>query len=132
MPTDGGRKNNLTTETVSHRQGEQTLEEMRAGRQYLKYTFFKLATTWWKLSIVERDSAKESFRRIFAKYSEKMIVKPFSLFGTRGDSDFMLWTISENLKDFQDLLAEIMRSPLGAYISLPYSYLSMTRRSEYI
>lgn len=61
-----------------------------------------------------------------------MIVKSFSLFGTRGDCDFMLWTISERLEDFQELLSEIMRSQLGPHLSIPYSYLSMTRRSEYV
>ena len=61
-----------------------------------------------------------------------MIVKSFSLFGTRGDADFMLWLISERLEDFQELLTEILKSPMGRYISTPYSYLSMTRRSEYI
>ncbi len=61
-----------------------------------------------------------------------MIVKSFSLIGTRGDSDFMLWTISERLEDFQNLLSEVLRSRLGRFISTPYSYLSMTRKSEYI
>lgn len=122
----------LTTEAISHRPEEQTLEEMRPGRQYLKYTFFKLSPEWWKLAIAEKKSAKQQFRVVVAKYSEKAIVKPFSLFGTRGDCDFMLWTISENLEDFQDFLSEVMRSSVGAFVSTPFSYLSMTRRSEYI
>jgi chlorite dismutase len=121
-------------ETVSRpSQHAQTLEEMRMGRQYLKYTFFKLAPSWRRdLNDETRELAKASFQNIFQKHSERMIVKPFSLFGTRGDCDFMLWTISENLEDFQEMLSEIMKSPLGAHVSTPYSYLSMTRRSEYI
>jgi chlorite dismutase len=133
----------MTTETVirtpgesgarsSFGQGEQTVEEMREGRQYLKYTFFKLAPSWRALGDGERAEAKEIFRQIVAKYSEQMIVKPFSLFGTRGDCDFMLWTISERLEDFQDLLSKVMKSPMGRHLSTPYSYLSMTRKSEYI
>src|SRR4029077_18054223 len=56
----------------------------------------------------------------------------FSTFGTRGDVDFMLWTISESLEDFQEFISSILKSEMGRYISTPYSYLSMTRRSEYI
>jgi chlorite dismutase len=61
-----------------------------------------------------------------------MIVKTFSLIGTRGDSDFMLWTISERLEDFQDFISEISKSEMGRFVETPYSYLSMTRKSEYV
>jgi chlorite dismutase len=119
----------------SHRrnQAEQSLEEMRAGRQFLKYTFFRLLPTWRQVGDLERKEAKETLREIVNKYSKSsMIVKPFSLFGTRGDSDFMFWTISERLEDFQEMISEIFKSPIGKHLSTSYSYLSMTRRSEYI
>ena len=119
-------------ETRSQHQEDQTLEEMRIGRQYLKYTFFKLLPSWRDQDKDSREGAKNAFREIFTSFSERMIVKSFSLFGTRGDADFMLWTISEKLEDFQELLSEILRSPIGRYVSIPFSYLSMTRRSEYI
>ena len=119
-------------EMMSQHQEDQTLEEMRIGRQYLKYTFFKFLPSWRDQNKVSRETAKNAFREIYRKFSEQMIVKSFSMFGTRGDADFMLWTISERLEDFQELLSEILKSPLGRYLSTPYSYLSMTRRSEYI
>jgi chlorite dismutase len=116
-----------------HVQAEQSLEEMRASRQFLKYTFFKLLPSWRQAEDSERRKARESLREIVEKYSRtSIIVKPFSLFGTRGDSDFMFWTISERLEDFQVMISEILKSPMGKYLSTPYSYLSMTRRSEYI
>jgi chlorite dismutase len=105
---------------------------MRQGRQFLKYTFFKLLPAWRAAPESEKTSSKQNFREIVNKYSERMIVKPFSLFGTRGDCDFMLWTISERLEDFQEMLSELLKGPLGKYLVTPYSYLSMTRRSEYI
>jgi chlorite dismutase len=113
-----------------HEEAQQTVEEMREGRQYLKYTFFKLTPEWRAVS--DAASIKEEFAKIITRYSEKMIVKSFSLFGTRGDCDFMLWTISERLEDFQDLVTEVYKSRIGKYLMTPYSYLSMTRRSEYI
>ncbi len=135
----------LTTETVHtttpshtegshhhHREQEQSVEELREGRQFLKYTFFKLLPSWRTADQTEQQQAKEAFRLIVHKYGERLIVKPFSLFGTRGDCDFMLWLISERLEDFQEMISEILKSPLGKYVTTPYSYLSMTRRSEYI
>ncbi|MGI0090422.1 MAG: chlorite dismutase family protein [Nitrososphaerales archaeon] len=112
---------------------EQSIEEMHEGRQYLKYTFFKLLPSWRSAEDSERTKAKAEFGSIVEHpYSDMMIVKSFSLFGTRGDADFMLWSISERLEDFQEMLSQILKSQLGRYIETPYSYLSMTRRSEYI
>lgn len=129
----------MTTETATPRQDrgrqgheEQTVEEMREGRQYLKYTFYKLLPSWRTCSEKEREESRREFRKTVSKYEDRMIVKSFSLIGTRGDSDFMLWTISERLEDFQDLLSEVLKSKLGRFITTPYSYLSMTRKSEYI
>jgi chlorite dismutase len=121
-----------TGDTQHHREQEQTVEELREGRQFLKYTFFKLSPLWRTADQTESQQAKEGFRLIVHKYGARMILKPFSLFGTRGDCDFMLWTISERLEDFQEMLSEVLKSPLGKYVTIPYSYLSMTRRSEYI
>ncbi|HVB12353.1 MAG TPA: chlorite dismutase family protein [Nitrososphaerales archaeon] len=111
---------------------EQTVEEMREGRQFLKYTFYKFLPSWRECSERERDEARDEFRKIMYNYEETMIVKSFALIGTRGDSDFMLWTISERLEDFQDLLSDVLKSKLGRFVDTPYSYLSMTRKSEYI
>jgi chlorite dismutase len=111
---------------------ESQLEEMRKGRQFLKYTFFKILPSWRSVSDQKRVNAKESFRKVVDKYTKQMIVKPYSLFGTRGDCDFMLWTISEGLEDFQEFISEIFKSEIGEFLSIAYSYLSMTRKSEYI
>lgn len=124
------------TEKASEEQSQevasQTLEEMRQGRQYLKYTFFKLLPSWRALDAEQRASSKQSMILLLDEYSKRMIIKTFSLVGTRADSDFMLWTISERLEDFQDLVSKILKTEMGGHLTLPYSYLSMTRRSEYI
>ncbi len=122
----------LEVKKRDHHVVEQSLEEMREGRQYLKYTFFKFLPSWWAERSEMKEGTKEEFSRILEKFSKRMIIKTFSLFGTRGDADFMLWTISERLDDFQELISEIFQSSLGRSLTTPYSYLSMTRRSEYI
>ena len=122
-----------TTVRKEHQsESQKSIEEMREGRQYLKYTFFKLLPAWRSAGDEEQADSKGAFKQIGEKYSRRMILKTFSLFGTRGDCDMMLWSISERLEDFQDMLSDIMKSGFGKYIEVPYSYLSMTRRSEYI
>lgn len=126
----------MTIETSIHDNhrtaGEESIEDMRQGRQFLKYTFYKLLPTWRCCSSEMRNQTLKEFHDIISRYEQKLIVKIFSLVGTRGDCDFMLWTISERLEDFQDMLSEISRSRIGQFVTTPYSYLSMTRKSEYI
>lgn len=118
--------------SLSQEQKDQTIEEMREGRQFLKYTFFKLLPSWRTIEPEAREIAKLDFKLAVNRYSERMIVKTFSLLGTRGDTDFMIWTISERLEDFQELVSSILSGSMGKHLAIPYSYLSMTRRSEYI
>jgi chlorite dismutase len=54
------------------------------------------------------------------------------MIGMRGDCDFMLWQVSENLDDFQEAASDVASSALGAYLETPYSYLSMTKHSMYV
>lgn len=56
----------------------------------------------------------------------------YSMIGIRGDAEFMLWRISERLEDFQDMSAAFLKTGLGQYILIPYSYLAMTKRSMYV
>ena len=61
-----------------------------------------------------------------------MLVRIFSTVGTRGDCDLMLWTVSDRLEDFTELTSQLFGSRMGVYLDVPYSYLAMTRRSQYI
>jgi len=44
----------------------------------------------------------------------------------------MLWMVSERLEDFQELQAAVLRTHMGRHLETPYSYLAMTRRSQYV
>jgi chlorite dismutase len=52
--------------------------------------------------------------------------------GTRGDTDFMIWQVSYEIEDIQQMAGELLGTGLGAYLSTPYSYLSMTKSSAYV
>jgi chlorite dismutase len=104
----------------------------RERRQYVKFTFFKVDPAWRRLPAAERETGKRAFLAVLERYAERIILRPYSLVGIRGDCDFMLWGVSEELEVFPALVSELLATGLGAYASLPYSYLSMTKRSMYI
>ena len=101
-------------------------------RQFVKYSFFKLDPEWRRLPEELRYESKKSFAQAVTKISEQMFTRCFSLIGLRGDSDFFLWQAADTLEEIQDSAARLWSTDLGAYLTQPYSYLAMTRRSQYV
>ncbi len=101
-------------------------------RQYVNFAFYKLDPAWRRLSAEERTRGKCQFIDAVKTYEPEMLVIPYSLVGIRGDCDFMLWRISYELPKFQEMSAQLLSTDLGKYLTTPYSYLSMTKRSIYV
>jgi|TARA_Y100000994_G_scaffold53502_1_gene42959 chlorite dismutase len=103
-----------------------------SGRQYINYSFFKFLPSWYSLKKKERLSISEKIARIFIKYEKKMTLNFYSTYGVRAETDFMFWRVSERLEDFEDMTLELLHTGLGAYIENKYSFLSMTKHSQYV
>src|ERR1700704_1877437 len=103
------------------------------SRQYIRYLFYKLRPTWLQLSEDARTRTRSELLNALEPFAERLpVLRAFSTLGTRGDADFLLWMVSERLEDFQELQAAVLRSPMGAHLDTPYSYLAMTKRSQYV
>ena len=101
-------------------------------RQVVKFSFFKVDPAWRHLPASERDAGKTAFCDAVDAVSDRLQVRSYSVVGTRGDADFLLWQIGESLDDVQDLHVRILGTPIGAYLSMPHSFLAMTRASQYV
>ncbi len=101
-------------------------------RQIVKFSFYRVDPSWRLLSPEERVAGKRAFAAAVDSFSDQLQVRSYSCAGTRGDADFLLWQIGERLEEIQRLHTEIMRTPMGARLSMSYSYLAMTRRSVYV
>ena len=108
------------------------MEVIAGKQQFVSFPFFKLDPAWRRLPEIERARGKAEFRSVVEAAQEKMIVLPYSLIGMRGDSDFFFWRVSYKLEDFEDMTAQLLNTGVGKYLTQPYSYLSMTRRSIYV
>ena len=102
-------------------------------RQYIRYLFYKARAGWYELPAEERSAAREELLAALEPFAERLaVLRAFSTLGTRGDADFLLWMVSERLEDFQELQSALLHTPMGVHLSTPYSYLAMTRRSQYV
>src|SRR5262245_66566136 len=100
-------------------------------RQVVRYLFLKLDPAWRRLSAAEQSAQKEEFGRTIKSFHAKLLLRTYSLVGTRGDSDLLLWQAAENLENLQRLETAVFTTRLGSYFSVAHSYLGMTRKSIY-
>ena len=105
--------------------------QQKTGYRYVKYTFYKVDPAWRKLSLQERESSKKQFLSFLSQSEDKIRPRSYCLVGTRGDVDFMLWTITDSLETIQGFHSVLLKTEIGKYLSTPYSYLAMLRPSEY-
>jgi chlorite dismutase len=102
-------------------------------RQYIRYLFYKARPSWRQMPPEERSEARTELLTALEPFAQRLpVLRAYSTLGTRGDADFVLWMVTERLEDFQELQAAVVRSTMGAHLDTPYSYLAMTRRSQYV
>jgi len=100
-------------------------------RQIVKFTFFKVDPAWRGLPPEEREPGKEELCRTVEAFGQRLLIRSYTLMGMRGDADFLLWQIGDRLEDIQELTPRLFSTTMGPYLTIPYSYLAMTRRSIY-
>jgi chlorite dismutase/nitrite reductase/ring-hydroxylating ferredoxin subunit len=100
-------------------------------RQYVRFAFYKMDPLWRRLAPERQASQKRELLDVIEGFDQRMLLRPYSLMGTRGDAELLLWQIAEHIEPFQELATSIVSTRMGAYLDLAYSYLSQTKRSVY-
>jgi chlorite dismutase len=100
-------------------------------RRFIKYTFLQVDPAWRRLPDEERQRDKREFIAGCEDFAEDHLLRAFSLVGTRGDADLMLLTQAENLERIHEFHVVLAQSGLMKWCSVPYSFLAMTKPSEY-
>jgi chlorite dismutase len=100
-------------------------------RQFVKYTFLKIDPAWRRLDADLRASDKREFLAACEDFSSDHLLRGFSTIGTRGDCDLMLLSQSVSLDQIHEFHVVLGQTGLMKWASTPYSYLAMTKPSEY-
>jgi chlorite dismutase len=101
-------------------------------RQYVKYSFYRVDPAWRRLPEEERAAGKRELEAVVSEVSGRMLVRSYSLVGLRGDADFLLWQVAWKVEELQAMAAQVYRTGLGKYLTMPYSYFALTRHSPYL
>ena len=107
-------------------------QEKSLEREFVRFSFYKIDPAWRRLPIVDSKRHKDEFVELVREWGKQYMIYSYSLVGTRGDCDFLLWQASKNLDLIQGFAGALWRSELGAYLTLPHSFFAMTRRSIYV
>ena len=102
----------------------------RSGH-FVKYTFLKVDPAWRRLDDERRAADKREFIAACEDFADGHLLRAFSLVGTRGDADLMLLSQAQNLERIHEFHVVLAQSGLMKWCTIPYSFLAMTKPSEY-
>src|SRR5258708_3634330 len=105
--------------------------EEKTARQCVKYSLFKIDPAFRRLPDEKQIALKLELIHTIRDFNRRMLLRSYSLFGIRGDVDFMLWMVAEDIDACNGLAAAIFSTAIGPYLQTPYSFLAMTRKSIY-
>jgi chlorite dismutase len=103
-------------------------------RQFVRYAFYRVDPAWRGGSLQERSEDRREVAAIVGDIAGRdgVVLRSYSLVGTRGDADLMIWLVSDNLDHFHEFSARLNLSRLGRFLETPYHYFAMTKRSMYV
>ena len=101
-------------------------------RQMVNFAFYKLDPAFRRLSDHDKLQARSEFLKVVSQRRDGLIALTYSTVGLRPDSDFLLWRIAASTDAFQEQTKAINKTRLGGYLTTPWSFVSMTKRSMYV
>lgn len=132
-PTHGGRPAGKRMVDLDPSGQVTQREPDRVRRQYLNYAFFKLDPAFRRLPADEKAAVRAEFLASVENWQDEVrLLRTYSLVGLRAEVDFMLWRIAFDVRDFQESQAAINRTRLAGWLTQPYNYVSMQKRSQYV
>jgi chlorite dismutase len=107
-------------------------DEIGEVRDFVKYTFLRLDPAWRRRPEAERRAGRVALAALLERPPEGLGLRTYSLVGTKAEAEALLWFVGPRLETMQEFHARVFGTGMGAFLSVPYSYLAMARRSEYL
>ena len=101
-------------------------------RDFVKFTFLRLAPEWRRLDAATRRSGRDAAARCLEHPPAETHVRTYSLVGLKAETEVLVWSVARSIEPIQELHARLFGTSLGGYLTTAYSYLGMARRSEYL
>jgi len=96
-----------------------------------RYLTLSVSPEWRRLSSRERNEHKRELAAAAASL-EGVRVHAYSLVGTRGDADLLLWAVGQDLEQLRAFERRLAGTALWTWSTRPYAFLAARRRSPYL
>ena len=98
---------------------------------FVQYLFLALDASWRRLPAKERECATTELRSVIEN-QEGITTYAYTTTGLKAGTDLLLWRTGYRLDDIQSATNLLLKTRLGAYLSVPYSYVGLVRPSTYV
>ncbi len=122
----------MTTVTTRTALQQQIAPAAGGARQIVSFSFYRVDPSWRRLPKAARHKHGDELLSAVNAYTKKLMVLTYSLVGMKADVDFLIWAVGSSVEAVQEMSAAIRQTEIAGYLSTPYAYLSMTKRSTYI
>ncbi len=122
----------MTVVTPQTHPKQETSTPSATARQLVSFLFYRLDPAWRRLPGATRRKQANEWLGVVQSFTKRLMLLSYSLSGLKQDVDFMLWRVGDRLEILQEMSIAIAQTSLGSYLTTPYTYLSMTKRSTYV
>lgn len=98
---------------------------------FVQYLFFALDREWRRLPPDSRECAQTEFREA-VQSGANLTTYAYSTTGLKAGTDMLLWRTASDLEELQRGGSMLLKTRLGAYLSIPYAYIGLVRPSTYV
>ncbi len=102
------------------------------ARQFVGFSFYRVDPAWRRLPRATKTKQAGELQAAITQYSKRLMVLTYSLVGLKADVDFLIWRVGSSLEALQEMSSAVRQTTMAGYLSMPYAYLSMTKRSTYV
>lgn len=98
---------------------------------YVDFLCYRLNPAFRRLEPVARQRGVEEFLAAVRRYDQPLQIRWHVSTGLRAEVDLVLWAFADDVARFQQFVAEVARTGLGAYLELTYAFLALRKPSQY-
>jgi len=123
----------MTSETMTGIQAQpRSASQSVDARQLVSFCFYRVDPAWRRQPRAAKTKQGGELQGVINRFAKRLMVLTYSLVGLKPDVDFLIWRVGNRLEELQEMSGAVRQSAMGGYLTMPYSYLSMTKRSTYV
>ena len=122
----------MATVTTHAEQQRQATSGQTDVRQVVGFSFYRIDPAWRRLASGVKSKQSAELLGVINTWSKRLMVRTYSLVGLKADVDFLIWRVGRTAEELQAMSAAVRQTAIAGYLTMPYTYLSMTKRSTYV